>query len=162
MHKGLHLFEEGFDQTFNHYAAHHTDSSSACQMIDLWHRRMAAFQQMKRVFPKLFKHHSSKTITCDACEMAKCTRVHFPSRNNESAQFRYFDNRFSVWTHTWHAFSSKGSPNTTLPHKSDMKSPTIPTARLEHRFQLLIFHFCRYSHKLSGIAIKCPESHYAS
>ena len=63
------------------------ESKSTHLQIIQWHKRLGhpSFYVLAKLYPHLFKHCNMETLVCDACELAKHTRVSYPPINNKSS-----------------------------------------------------------------------------
>lgn len=86
---GLYLLEVGFVGSGNTSEFKHglvTIFKEVNQELLLWHHqiRHSSFVVPRKLFPALSKQSTTKTLYCDACELAKHTRATCSSTNNRN------------------------------------------------------------------------------
>jgi len=82
VHNGLYYLDEGSDEVAL------ATQMSPCQELLLLHRRLGhpSFATMSHCYPSLFGSCHKESLVCDACELAKHTRVSYPSLGRRSSK----------------------------------------------------------------------------
>jgi transposase InsO family protein len=82
VHNGLYYLDEGSDEVAL------ATKMSPCQELLLLHRRLGhpSFATMSHCYPSLFGSCHKESLVCDACELAKHTRVSYPSLGRRSSK----------------------------------------------------------------------------